>query len=85
MEDLPFTARDVALSVEAIDQVIGGFKVRWYDEPYEGWDATLEPDTECFCGKGGCYCCDGASVTKEQVEALQRIGVRVVMGDGDRR
>ena len=69
--------RVVALAVEAIGQVVGGFRVRWFDAPYEGWDAMIEPDVECFC-KGGCYCCDGASVTREQVEALRSIGVEVV-------
>jgi hypothetical protein len=74
-----FTDVDVTLAVEAIGQVVGGFRVRWYDKPIEGWDATIEPDVECFCNPPGrCYCCDGASVTREQVEALRRIGVEVV-------
>jgi hypothetical protein len=38
----------------------------------------LEPDVDCFCKGGSCYCCDGASVTREQVDALRRIGVEVV-------
>jgi hypothetical protein len=73
-----FTDVDVTLAVEAIGQVIGGFRVRWYREPFEGWDAMLEPDVDCFCKGGSCYCCDGASVTREQVDALRRIGVEVV-------
>ena len=68
---------DVTLAVEAIGQVVGGFRVRWYDEQYEGWDAILEPDVECSCSRGGCYCCEGASVTREQVDALRRVGVEI--------
>jgi hypothetical protein len=72
-------SEDVTLAVEAIGQVVGGFKVHWWPEPFEGWEATIEPDSGCLCNpKGGCYCCDGASVTREQVAALRRIGVEVV-------
>lgn len=72
-----YEPRDVTLAVEAIGQFVGGFRVRWYDVPIEGWDAMIEPDVECFCPGGSCYCCDGASVTKAQVEALRRIGVEI--------
>jgi len=67
----------VKLAVEAIGQVIGGFKYKPYPEPFEGWDGMLEFDAECDCSVGGCYCCDGASVTKEQVDALREIGIEV--------
>lgn len=67
---------DVALAVKAIEQVVGEFKVHWYEEPIEGWDGALAPDVECLC-KSACFCCDPTSVTRQQVEALRRIGVRV--------
>lgn len=64
--------------VEAISTLTGGLKVNWYEVPVEGWDALVSFNSTCQCRPGGsCYCCDGASMTKEQVDALKLIGLEI--------
>lgn len=70
-----FPTSEATAAANAIGALVGALRVRWYDEPVEGWDAMIEPADGCICdGPKGCYCCDPASVTREQVEALRRMG-----------
>jgi hypothetical protein len=66
----------VDLAVEAISMVCGAFTVKWYDPPFEGWDGLMRPEQD---PDDPCYdvCCDGAPVTRQQVDALRSIGVEV--------
>lgn len=68
---------DAQLVAEVMNNLGAPWHLKWFDEPYEGWNAVLsiEPGS-CFCNPpGGCYCCDGVNVTREQVEAMLRAGV----------